>query len=252
VKRRVAVQLARVPPWYINDVALTRDAALFTDSVASRLFSLPRFFGPDEQPVATAYALGPRFAVLPGQFKSNGLAVLPPETASGKTNASSSDGSGGGEAEVLVANLHEGNFYQVALPSLAAAPRARGALFGPAAAGAAVSRVETPAVERKRLFLDGLWLEGSSTLYAADNFHNRVVRFELVRNQDGGGYKAEPTCVIAPQDYRTPTTLTMTNGDGGGRVLWAVNAHLTTCLPFVPCPSHKFELIGVRPQDFCS
>lgn len=281
VKRRVAVQLARLPPWYINDVTLTPTSALFTDSFSSRLFEVPRFFPEGSTPKVTSYDLGPHFEVLPGQFKANGIAALRPAAADatiptnggGDDSASGvgGDGTGGDSAgtaggeSVLVANLHEGNLYRVTLPApppapspapagvAAAAAAAKKALLGGDGGGgekAAAAQVALPAVRGARMLLDGLWLDDDDkTVYAADNYHNRVVRMALRQGAVTAG--AEVTCVIDPPDYKVPTTLAVTNG-AGGKILWAVNAHLTTCLPFVPCPGHSFELIGVKPSDYCS
>ncbi|GBF99425.1 hypothetical protein Rsub_12257 [Raphidocelis subcapitata] len=239
VKRRVSVQLSKLPPWYINDVTLTDDSAVFSDSFAPRLWSIPRFHYGNGPPPVTFYDLGAPFAVLPGQFKANGVAAMP----LGSTMGGSSDTG----RTVLLANLHEGNLYKVDLPPPS---KRRGLglkrLIG-LDGGARLTRVSLPAVEGKRLLLDGLWFEpDGQTMYAADNFHNRVVQLQLGLNATS----AAVTCVIAPKDYRVPTTLAV-SGEGAGRVLWAVNAHLDSCLPFVPCPGHAFELVGVPVAGAC-
>ena len=58
-------------------------------------------------------------------------------------------------------------------------------------------------------------------------------------------------CVLTRPEYGVPTTLTMTRGSDFRSTLWSVNAHLDTCIPFLPCPKHPFELVGLQPRDFC-
>jgi sugar lactone lactonase YvrE len=238
VKHRVSVQLSKIPPWYINDVTLTDDSAVFSDSFAPRLWSIPRFHYGNGPPPVTFYDLGAPFAALPGQFKANGVAAMPVGDAMG--------GSADSGRTVLLANLHEGNLYKVDMPPSKRRGFGLKRLIG-LEGGARLTKIALPPVEGKRLLLDGLWFEQDGhTLYAADNFHNRVVELQLGLNATS----AAVTCVIAPKQYRVPTTLAVT-GEGAGRVLWAVNAHLTTCLPFVPCPGHAFELVGVPLASTC-
>ena len=270
VTKRTVVGLGRLPAWYINDVALTDGAAVFTDSFAPRLWAIPRFHRGRGAPPVSQFDLGPAFSVLPGQFKANGIAALPPAAAA---KSSGGDAGDAGRQRLLVANLHEGNLYRVDLPASAASgalvdappplpPAPRKALFGefPSSAGggaASVAKIMLPAVEGKRLLLDGLWVkgpavaprlgEGSLTVYAADNYHNRVVELEVNPDTEN----AEVRCVIASKAFKVPTTLAMTAAAGGDDVLWAVNARLDTCLPFTLCPWQPFEIVGVRPKDFC-
>lgn len=239
LRRRVAVQLAKLPPWYINDATLTDDAALFTDSFSQRLWSIPRFFN-GSAPQVVYYDLGPKFFVLPGQFKANGLAAFHPAADPGAGSA------GAAQQQLLVANLYSGNLYKVVLPEARAGARVL-RLYGMYGGAANVTEVALPAVDGKRMLLDGLWLSDARTMYAADNFHNRVFQISL----GGGARNATVSCKLALPEFKVPTTLTMTKGEDGRMTLWAVNAHLDTCLPFIPCPTHKFELIGLQPEDFC-
>lgn len=220
----------------------------FTDSFHSSLLFIPRYFDPDQsafpssRPVQRIHT-GDLFATQPGQFRANGLTVL----ASNATHDT-----------LLVANTHNGNLYKVEVmkPAAAAVGQAGWApgLSGlhdavmhalPGAVPAAqVTELALPAVQGRvagHLLLDGLWTANSSFVYASDNMNNRVWGVEL-----GGGHtstSARLSCLFHAQAFATPTTLAMAQG-----LLWAVNAHLDSCFPFLPCPTHAFELVGLDPR----
>ena len=74
-----SVQLT-TDPSFINDVALTRDGAWFTDSVQARLYFLPVSASGQLGPVRTLQLSGPA-AVIAGAFNNNGIQA----TADGAT-----------------------------------------------------------------------------------------------------------------------------------------------------------------------
>lgn len=129
-------------PTFVNDVAVTRDAAYFTDSFRPVLYRLPLLPG-GRLPglgAVTQISLGGDFVFVPGGFNANGIEATP-----------------SGDA-LLIVNTTTGNLYRVD-PTTGAATTI--ALSG----GAATSG-------------DGLLLIGH-TLYVVQNFLNQIAVIQL-------------------------------------------------------------------------
>ena len=86
------------------------------------------------------------------------------------------------------------------------------------------------------LLLDGVWFVNSSFAVVADNYNNRVWGTEVGESMTS----AKLACLIQLPVFKVPTTITAMNGK-----LCITNPHLDTCFPFLPCPHHAFEVIGV-------
>lgn len=245
---------------YINDVALAPDAVYFTDSFHPIIYSISRVHkGNDSRPVHRHHT-GQHFNTRLGQFRANGLAVV------STTNSSDT---------LLVANTHTGNLYRVSiakdaeeqsalnpgqqsqnpsqpekgpgnvvlsLPGLTVAAHTPAA---PARQQAEVTELELPRVPGKTadyLLLDGVWMINSTFALVADNYNNRVWGIQL----EDGMRTATLSCLIQVPVFGVPTTITAVNGK-----VWITNAHLDSCFPFLPCPHHKFEVIGVDVDTSC-
>ncbi|KAF6264462.1 hypothetical protein COO60DRAFT_126418 [Scenedesmus sp. NREL 46B-D3] len=281
VTKKEVVQLAKPALSYINDVALSTDRAYFTDSFRAVIYSIPRFAAEASAAESSSsnsrngssdaarsrpvlrHSTGGYFATELGQFRANGLAVY--------ASSESAD-------TLLVANTHTGNMYSVVVPKAAATaaaskngsissssssgsgnrssqPRAAAAghgllgqllLHGQQGPPAVVRELALPTIlggkTSDRLLLDGVWVSNSSMAYVADNYNNRV--WGLAVNASAMG--VELSCLFEQPVLGVPTTLTLQQG-----LLWAVNAHLDTCFPFLPCPNHKFEVIGIDIEEEC-
>jgi hypothetical protein len=269
VARKEVVQLAKPALSYINDVALSSDRAYFTDSFRAVLYSIPRFAA--DAPAAASsgssstaearpvlrHATGSYFATQLGQFRANGLAVY-------ESNDTADT--------LLVANTHTGNMYSAIVPKTAAAEAASSTtgsssdstssrlgaaatahglldqlkLHGQQGLPAVVREFPLPTIEggktSDRLLLDGVWVSNRSTAYVADNYNNRVWGLAV----QGSLNSVKLSCMFQSPVLGVPTTLTYQQG-----LLWTVNAHLDTCFPFLPCPKHKFEVVGIDATEEC-
>jgi hypothetical protein len=266
VAKKEVVQLAKPALSYINDVALSSDRAYFTDSFRAVIYSIPRLaaeapaaanIGSSSTAVARPvlwHATGGYFATQLGQFRANGLAVY-----GGNTTADT----------LLVTNTHTGNMYSAVVPKAAAeaassatSSSSTGSHTGTAAAAhglldqlvlhgqqglpAVVRELPLPTIKggktSDRLLLDGVWVSNSSVAYVADNYNNRVWRLAV----EGTLNSLKLSCLFQSPVLGVPTTLAYQQG-----LLWAVNAHLDTCFPFLPCPKHKFEVVGIDATEDC-
>jgi hypothetical protein len=267
VARKEVVQLAKPALSYINDVALSSNRAYFTDSFRAVIYSIPRFAADaptassgsnttaDARPVLR-HATGGYFATQLGQFRANGLAVYESNDVADT---------------LLVANTHTGNMYSATVPKTAAAESASSTTgsssdstssrLGAATAHGLLDQLVLhgqqglPAIVREfplptikggktsdRLLLDGVWMSNSSAAYVADNYNNRVWGLAV----EGSLNSVKLSCVFQSHVLGVPTTLTYQQG-----LLWAVSAHLDTCFPFLPCPKHKFEVVGFDATEEC-
>lgn len=165
-----------------------------------------------------------------GQFRANGLAVY---STSARRDT------------LLVANTHTGNLYSVVLDKPSPGqqqPQQQQPAAWPAPVVAELALPDIPGPVTRRLLLDGVWVANASRAFVADNYNNRVWGVAL----GPGLASARVSCVVRSPAFGVPTTLAQQAG-----VLWAVNAHLDTCFPFLPCPRHKFELLGLRTESDC-
>lgn len=267
VAKREVIKLYSKPGLaYINDVALSDDNVFFTDSFHPVIYSISRNQTGSNDGSVVRYNTGSYFDTKLGQFRANGLAV----------HASSE-----GTDTLLVANTHTGNLYRVvfrnsgttrhpgqtlhaskqqshdpatATASVSPQPHSLSAqIFNVTAevesrahdvvaAGqqhATVHELVLPKVPGKvsdTLLLDGVWIYNSSLAFVTDNFNNRVWGVEI----SGGLASARLVCLIQLPVFKVPTTISALDGK-----LWVTNAHLDTCFPFLPCPHHAFEVLGI-------
>ena len=143
-----AFTLATGSPTFINDVAVTRDAAYFTDSSQPVLYRLP--LGPGGKPTSGEVEVLPLsgdFEFVPGAFNANGIEATP----NGKW--------------LIVVNTATGSLYRV--------DAATGAATLIDLGGASVPNG------------DGLLLEGN-TLYVVQNFLNQIAVVRLKANFTSG------------------------------------------------------------------
>lgn len=271
VVKREVVQLCNVPELcYINDCTMSTDRVYYTDSFHPVLYSMTRMPGEDGRRTVHRHNLGMFFKTKLGQFRANGLAVL--------STSSLSD-------ILLVANTHTGNLYVVEIQQRKQSDVSASAMMlaannqsdvsatattlvdaaldvlrgsfralvmptnvtrqGSQQSQALVTELALPAVEGTvagHLLLDGVWAVNRSFAYVSDNMNNRI--FGVTLQDDLRSAKL--SCLVQHPALATPTTLTVKQG-----LLWAVNAHLDTCFPFLPCPSHQFELIGIEASEAC-
>jgi hypothetical protein len=180
------------------------------------------------------------------------------------SSISSTSAEGGGTAAVRAATTAAtGPFGGWAAALISGVAKQLGLSAAASASGVQateVAELQLPAVPggrvSKRLLVDGLWVADSSSsgdtsssssrsspkssVFVADNYNGRVWRAELQAQAD----TAALSCVWQGSALQVPTTLAMQAGR-----LWWVNAHLDTCFPFLPCPTHAFELQGVAPDS---
>lgn len=267
VSKREVIHLALPAVSYINDVALGPDRAYFTDSFHNVIYSIPRYASEGRTGAAENSAglqhrqvlrhpTGPFFDTKLGQYRANGIAVY----SSTQQNDS-----------LLVANTHTGNMYKVVIDkeggeagskSSASTLRAASEAPAPTAGGqlpslvgklvlhskqmppALVQEFALPSVKNSRvnnrLLLDGVWVLNSSMAFVADNYNNRVWGLRIGE----GMSDVSIACLVQLPVFGVPTTITFSQG-----MLWVTNAHLDTCFPFLPCPKHAFEVLGINPDE---
>lgn len=252
---REVLQLGPPGLSYINDVALSADTAYFTDSFHALLHAVPRRAPADSRGAhLRRHGTGAHFDTKLGQFRANGAAVY------SSTNQSD---------VLLLANTHTGYLYRVEVwkhntsssgqlakdsssnvfgskvkqeSSQGLLQGLRSALPGvTAGANDAADTVElrlprVPGRTSDTLLLDGVWVHNDTFAFVVDNYNDRVWGVQL----ESGGRAGRLACLLAPPVLGVPTTLASQRGR-----LWAVNAHLDSCFPFLPCPKHHFELVGL-------
>lgn len=165
---------------FINDVALTRHAAYFTDSLLPFLYRVP--FGPGGQPggLAEAIPLTANFG-LPGA-----CTVGPPLRGNGIASAPNGQ-------HLIIMHMSEGQLYRLDTTTYTAVPITL--TGGDSLGGGDVCTA------------DGMLLDGN-TLYVSQNFLNRVAVIDLMPDHFSGAitrYITEPFASNAAT--KVPTTL---------------------------------------------
>ncbi len=155
---------------FVNDVAVTKSAAWFTDSMKPVLYRVP--LGPGGRPGAasafTTVPLSGDYQHLAGEFNLNGIAATP----NGKT--------------LIVVQSATGRLFTVT-PS-------------------GVTRAITLAAGESVPNGDGILLEGR-TLYVAQNQLNRVAKISLAPNLELGRVLDRTALITNPAILDIPTTL---------------------------------------------
>jgi sugar lactone lactonase YvrE len=143
-----AYSFAQPPTTFVNDVAVTRDAAWFTDSQNAVLYRVP--LGPGGSPAPTFQTLGlvGDFAQQPG-FNTNGIAATP----NGKT--------------LVIVQSNTGKLFTVT----------------PGAATAATDEIELGG--ENVMQGDGILLDGK-TLYVVQNRANMIAKIRLAPDLGSG------------------------------------------------------------------
>lgn len=163
-------------PTFINDVALTKAAAYFTDSQRPQLYRLPR--AGDGAPAAQATPVpitgDLQYDEDPQTFEANGIAA----TKDGK--------------QLLVVQSRTGGLFRVD-PQTGASDRVE--LTG----GAEDGRLTNA---------DGILLQGR-TLYVVQNRSNQIAVVRLASDLQSGRIER----VIRDDDFRVPTTIARLGGD---------------------------------------
>lgn len=279
VVKREVVQLCSIPELcYINDCTLSAGSVYFTDSFHPVLYSMPRWPGEHGSRNVHRHTLGHFFDTKLGQFRANGLAVLATNTSSDILLVANTHTGNlyvveiqqvtaldKSSAALTLAAKHQSGALAAALMdatidvmsssigALASLSSSVGHLVMPRnvtrqqkkQSQVLVTELELPTVRGMvagHLLLDGVWAINSSFVYVSDNMNNRI--FGVTLQDDLRSAKL--SCLIQQPAFATPTTLTVIQG-----LLWAVNAHLDTCFPFLPCPSHQFEVIGIEASRAC-
>ena len=199
---------------YINDVVLGKDTVFFSDSWLPKLYSIPRFDGPESKPAITEYSLSTEMKSKLGLLASNGLTIMEDK----------------GDSTVLViAHWGSSALYRVQIT--------KGSSI------AETERINLPQnVQGKRSGYDGIIKQGKSTLFVGDNMNNRVVRVQLSPDYRS----ANVSCVIASDSFDGTGTVTMQSGR-----LWVTNMRFTSCFLLDPCPNTPFAVVGVKVDEYC-